>query len=54
MGVVVPGRGGYRRGFGGPPKECICPNCGTRVPHESRIPCSQLICPKCGINMVRA
>jgi len=49
---VVPGMG-RGRGFGGPPAECVCPNCGLRVPHQRGIPCFQHICPKCGTPMVR-
>ena len=48
----TPGIGRGR--FGGPPVECVCPNCGFRVPHQRRIPCAQHICPKCGSPMVRA
>ena len=48
-------RPGIGRGrFGGPPVECVCPNCGFRVPHQRRIPCAQHVCPKCGSPMVRA
>ena len=45
------GRGGRRgRGF---PKECVCPNCGYKAPHQPGFPCRQMTCPRCGISMVR-
>ena len=47
------GRG--RRGFesGGPPANCICPECGAVIPHQSNIPCFQTKCPRCGSPMTR-
>ena len=49
---------GYRGrmgGFGlGPGGECVCPNCGTKVPHQRGVPCYTLKCPKCGSPMTRA
>jgi len=53
------GRGGGRgmgRGGGagaGPGGSCICPQCGTKVPHQPGVPCFQVKCPQCGANMVR-
>ena len=47
--AIKPGRG---FGYGGP-TECVCPNCGFRVPHQRGIPCAQHICPRCGSRMVR-
>jgi Zn finger protein HypA/HybF involved in hydrogenase expression len=44
--------GGNRPGAG-PGGECICPNCGTIVPHQVGAPCNRIICPKCGTSMVR-
>ena len=45
------GRGG---GAGlGPGGNCICPNCGTVVPHTRGTPCNQMKCPKCGTIMTR-
>jgi len=33
-------------------KKCICPECGTKVPHAFRgVPCSKTQCPKCGSQM---
>ena len=49
MPPIPPGRGRFR----GPPAECVCPNCGFRMPHQRGIPCSQHICPRCGTRMVR-
>lgn len=51
------GRGLNRQpgGFGlGPGGECICPKCGTRVPHQQGVPCYQQTCPKCGTPLTRA
>jgi len=59
------GRGGGTGGTGGrgrmggpkaagPVGECVCPNCGERVPHQAGTPCTERKCPKCGTRMVRA
>ena len=45
------GRGGGR-GLG-PGGECVCPKCGTTVPHQAGQPCYQMSCPKCGTRMIR-
>ncbi len=48
------GRGRQPGGFGlGPSGECVCPKCGTRVPHQRGIPCYEQNCPKCGSKMIR-
>ncbi|MCD6331624.1 MAG: hypothetical protein J7L80_05430 [Thermoplasmata archaeon] len=47
------GRGAGGRGGAGPPKECVCLNCGYRMPHQPGIPCRQMKCPRCGAPMVR-
>ena len=48
------GRGmGGGRGLG-PGGECVCPNCGEKLPHERGIPCFEIKCPKCGTAMTRA
>jgi len=54
------GKGGMGRGRGqggglgrGPSGYCVCPSCGTRVPHEPGVPCTSMKCPKCGATMVR-
>jgi len=38
----------------GPGGECVCPNCGYRVPHSRGEPCYNKTCPKCGTSMTRA
>ncbi|MGD9347544.1 MAG: hypothetical protein PVH84_16885 [Candidatus Aminicenantes bacterium] len=51
------GRGGGQGRMGGkgygPGGDCICPSCGTRVPHQRGKPCNQRKCPKCGATMTR-
>ncbi|MEW6041558.1 MAG: hypothetical protein AB1633_08560 [Elusimicrobiota bacterium] len=32
---------------------CICPNCGTKTPHQAGVPCYSVDCPKCGTRMMR-
>jgi hypothetical protein len=44
------GRGGQGLGPGG---QCVCPSCGTKVPHKRGTPCNQIKCPKCGAMMTR-
>ncbi|RLF16363.1 MAG: hypothetical protein DRJ97_01320 [Thermoprotei archaeon] len=49
------GRGGGGRGGGrGPSGECVCPQCGYRVPHAPGTPCRSIMCPRCGIPLIRA
>ncbi|MBM3120095.1 MAG: hypothetical protein FJ006_11240 [Chloroflexi bacterium] len=47
------GGSGNRPGAG-PGGECVCPNCGAKLPHQAGIPCYSVSCPKCGADMVRA
>ena len=60
------GRAGKGRGFGrgggqgrmggegaGPGGNCVCPNCGTKVVHQARVPCYSISCPNCGTKMTR-
>jgi hypothetical protein len=32
---------------------CICPGCGTKVPHQAGVACYNEKCPRCGNGMVR-
>jgi DNA-directed RNA polymerase subunit RPC12/RpoP len=32
---------------------CICPECGTEVPHGRGEPCNKIKCPSCGSYMTR-
>jgi endogenous inhibitor of DNA gyrase (YacG/DUF329 family) len=48
------GRMGGNRAGAGPGGFCICPNCGTKVPHQAGVPYYTVSCPKCGLRMVRA
>ena len=31
--------------------ECVCPNCGFKIPHEKGTLCYNKVCQKCGIMM---
>ncbi|HGE72904.1 TPA: hypothetical protein ENX78_18870 [Candidatus Poribacteria bacterium] len=48
------GRMGGTRAGAGPGGNCVCPSCGTTIPHQAGVPCFQHKCPNCGTNMVRA
>ena len=46
------------RNGAGPPGQgsgecCVCPSCGTRIPHKLGEPCFDVNCPKCDTKMVR-
>ncbi|MBN2380289.1 hypothetical protein JXM67_10870 [candidate division WOR-3 bacterium] len=43
--------GGTGQGMGG---ECVCPQCGTRIPHQRGVPCFETECPKCKSKMIRS
>lgn len=48
------GRTGFRAGRAvGVPENCICPQCGTVIPHKIGVPCFQTACPNCGSAMTR-
>ena len=56
-GGIGRGGGGGGRGGGtglGPGGKCVCPSCGTTVPHKPGSPCVSVKCPKCGTSMIRA
>jgi hypothetical protein len=38
----------------GPGGTCVCPACGTKVPHAAGEPCTNLYCPACGSQMIRS
>jgi len=56
-----PPKGATRRGGrmcgnragAGPEGNCICPNCGEKLPHKQGTPCYKVSCPICGTKMVR-
>ena len=33
--------------------ECVCPRCGTKVPHARGTACYTILCPRCGTPMIR-
>jgi len=56
MGMGRGGGRGYKganRPGAGPGGFCICPSCGTKVPHQAGVPCNSVNCPKCGARMMR-
>ncbi|MBF0410762.1 MAG: trypsin-like peptidase domain-containing protein [Candidatus Riflebacteria bacterium] len=47
-------RGARNGGWGlGPGGELVCPQCGTRLPHQTGVPCFTTRCPRCGAIMQR-
>ncbi|HHN46467.1 MAG TPA: hypothetical protein ENN09_03400 [Planctomycetes bacterium] len=52
-GVGQGGRGRMGGFAAGPGGGCICPKCGTKVPHQRGMPCSQTRCPGCATPMTR-
>jgi len=49
-------RGAQRRaswGGTGPGGNCVCPDCGEKIPHKPGTPCTSEKCPKCGSKMLR-
>ncbi len=42
--------GGFTLGPGG---NCVCPNCGQKMPHQRGVPCNNVKCSKCGTLMTR-
>jgi hypothetical protein len=47
------GRMSGNRSCAGPGGNCVCLNCGARVPHQARVPCNSVRCPECGAQMAR-
>lgn len=37
----------------GPGGDCVCPNCGNKVPHKGGVPCSTIKCPNCSVPLER-
>ena len=37
----------------GPGGNCVCPQCGAKVPHTTAVPCNEIKCPKCGTIMTK-
>lgn len=37
----------------GPDGNCVCPQCGYKMPHQRGVPCSTLKCPHCSVNLER-
>ena len=52
------GGGGGKGQMGGPQAagpggQCVCPQCGCKVPHVVGQPCYERNCPECGAKMTR-
>jgi hypothetical protein len=47
------GMGGGTKPGSGPAGNCVCPNCGNKVPHQVGVRCIDQECPKCGTKMTR-
>jgi len=43
----------HQHGHMGPTGNCICPKCGTKIPHQKGTPCQEEHCPECGSKMLR-
>lgn len=55
-----PPQGGQRRKgqmggsqAAGPGGQCVCPQCGYKLPHVVGKPCYERNCPECGAKMTR-
>jgi hypothetical protein len=53
LGDAGRGRGGGTKPGSGPGGNCVCPNCGHKLPHTSGVRCLDLACPKCGTRMAK-
>jgi hypothetical protein len=47
------GQGGGNKPGSGPGGNCVCPNCGKKVPHVAGQRCIDMNCPDCGTRMIR-
>ncbi len=53
LGKSGQGRGRNNGGGFGAGGFCVCAKCGTKVPHERGVKCTEVKCPNCGHVMVR-
>jgi hypothetical protein len=47
------GRGGGTKPGSGPGGNCVCPQCGKKVPHLAGQRCVDRACPNCGTRLIR-
>jgi hypothetical protein len=47
------GRGGGNKPGSGPGGNCVCPQCGKKIPHVAGRRCVDRTCPDCGTRMFR-
>ncbi len=53
LGRSGQGRGQNNGGGFGAGGYCVCAKCGTKVPHERGVKCTEVKCPNCNHTMVR-
>jgi hypothetical protein len=47
------GQGGGNKPGSGPGGNCVCPQCGKKVPHAAGQRCIDRTCPDCGTRLMR-
>jgi hypothetical protein len=47
------GRGGGTKPGSGPGGNCVCPQCGKKIPHVAGQRCVDRACPACGTRMIK-